>query len=89
MVKRQVQQGLLSYRDSDGVWRHALKGEVIDVAADDTQRFDPLNFGPDYAPPKVKGPAKQEPAAGSRRSVQKAAAKAAGRQPTPKKVTRK
>jgi hypothetical protein len=83
-MRRQVQQGLLSYRDTDGVWRHALKGESVDVAADDLERFDQLNFGPDYTP-KVKGPATTEPSPTSRRSVKKAAAKKAGRAATPRK----
>lgn len=86
MVKRQVKQPMMSYREAEtGAWRHALSGEVVDVASDDTARFDPLNYGADYTPAKAKGPAKQEPSPTSRKSVRKAAAKAAGRQPTPRK----
>jgi len=90
MVKRQVQQGLLSYRDADGTWRHALSGENVDVDPSDLERFDKLN-GP-AATPKKRVPRKvvnQEPSPTSRRSVRKAAAKAAGREPTPKKTARK
>lgn len=76
MVRRQIQQPMMSFRDVDGVWRHALKGESVDVAADDLQRFDPLNFGPDYTP-KKRGPAKTEPTPTSRRSTKRAAAKKA------------
>ena len=39
---------LMSYRDSDGTWRHGLKGESVDIAADDLERFDKLNFGNNY-----------------------------------------
>ena len=88
MPRRQVQQALLSYRDADGTWRHALAGESVDVDADDVERFDRLNLGDSYRPPKAKGPARQEPSPASRRSVKKAAAKAAGRKPTPKKAPR-
>jgi hypothetical protein len=86
MVKRQVKQPLMSYRDVDGTWRHALAGEVIDVASDDTGRFDPLNYGADYTPAKPKGPAAQPASPTSRRTVKKQAAKAAGRAATPKKA---
>ena len=79
MTKRQVLEPLMSYRDVDGVWRHALKGEQVDVAADDVGRFDALNFVNSSTPPRPRGPAVQEPTEGSRRSVKKAAAKKAGR----------
>ena len=62
MAKRQIQQPLMSYRDSDGTWRHGLKGESVDIAADDLERFDKLNFGNNYTPKKQaerKQPAKK------------------------------
>ena len=74
MVKRQVQQGLASYRDVDGVWRHALAGESVDVASDDLQRFDQLNAAPDYTP-------KEEPEPVKKTTAKKTAA--------PRKVARK
>ena len=43
MTKREVQQGLLSYRDADGVWRHALGGETVDVDPKFLEEFDGLN----------------------------------------------
>jgi hypothetical protein len=43
MTKRQVLEGLLSYRDVDGVWQHALGGTEVDVHADDLKRFDEAN----------------------------------------------
>jgi hypothetical protein len=85
MVKRQVLEPLVSYRDADGVWRHALQGEQVDVAPDDLARFDALNFINSATPPKPKGPATTEPSPTSRRTTKKAAAKAAGRPPTPRK----
>ena len=66
MPERTVKAVLASYRDADGVLRHALRGEVVDVGADDVGRFDRLNSGPpqDTAPkhrrarqPKPKGSA--------------------------------
>jgi hypothetical protein len=74
MVTRQVQQPLVSYRAVDGSWRHALSGENVDVDPDDVERFDRLNYGDRYRPPKQKGPATQDPSPTSRRSVKKAAA---------------
>jgi len=85
MTKRQIQQPLMSYRDADGVWRHGLKGEGVDVASADLARFDQLNDPEGKYTPKAKGPATTEPSPTSRRSVKKAAAKKAGRAPTPKK----
>ena len=79
MVKRQVLEPLVSYRDADGVWRQ------VDVAPDDLARFDALNFINSATPPKPKGPATTEPSPTSRRTTKKAAAKAAGRPPTPRK----
>ena len=43
MTKREVKQVLASYRDADGVWRHALAGETVDVDPEDLGRFDELN----------------------------------------------
>jgi hypothetical protein len=58
VTKRQVQQGLLSYRDADGAWRHALQGEEVDVHADDLKRFDEANGGePEGAAPAKKATA--------------------------------
>jgi hypothetical protein len=88
MVKRQVLEPLVSYRDVDGGWRHALKGEGVDVHADYLDDFDKLNE-PDRPPPKPKGPAVTEPTPDSRRETKKAEAKAAGREPTPRKSARK
>jgi hypothetical protein len=85
MTKRQVQQALVSYRDTDGVWRHALAGETVDVDPGDVDRFDKLNYGDKYKPLRKRGPATQEPSPTSRRSTKKAAAKKAGRAPTPRK----
>ena len=76
MTKRQVQQPLVSYRGVDGGWRHALAGEQVDVDPKDLDRFDGLNFANTRTPPRKKTP---PPA------PKKAAAKAAGRQPTPRK----
>jgi hypothetical protein len=84
MVKRQVQQPLMSYRDTDGQWRHALSGEDVDVHPEHAADFDKLNW-PDSPPPRKRGPAAAEPSPTSRRTVKKQAAKAAGRQPTPRK----
>lgn len=58
MTKRQVQQGLASYRDADGVWRHALAGTEVDVHADDLKRFDEANG----TAPEKKAPAKKQAA---------------------------
>ena len=92
MTKRHVVQGLMSYRDPEGVWRHALRGEDIDVDPEHLEAFDKVN-DPDKvstpAPPKKKGPSTTEPAPDSRRTVKKQAAKAAGRSPTPKKAAAK
>jgi hypothetical protein len=85
MTKRQVQIPLMSYRDPDGAWRHALSGEDVDVDDDDIERFDKLNLGDRYHPPRKRGPATQEPSPASRRTVKREAAKAAGRAPTPRK----
>ena len=84
MTRRQVEQALVSYRDADGTWRHALKGEGIDVDPNDLERFDRLNLGDYYKPPRPKGPATTDPSPTSRRSVKKAAAKTAGRAATPR-----
>jgi hypothetical protein len=35
MPERTVKAVLASYRDADGVLRHALRGEVVDVHPDD------------------------------------------------------
>ncbi len=85
MVKRQVLEPLVSYRDADGVWRHALQGEQVDVDPDYLDEFDRLNFVNSDTPPRKRGPAVTEPSPDSRRSVKKAEAVKAGRQPTPKK----
>ena len=85
MTKRQVLEGLLSYRDTDGVWRHALRGETVDVHADYLEEFDALNYANSDTPPRKRGPATTEPTPDSRRETKKAAAKAAGRKPTPRK----
>jgi hypothetical protein len=55
MAKREVKQQLMSYRDTDGVWRHALQGESVDVASDDLERFDEANGGA----PEGSAPAKK------------------------------
>ena len=79
VTKRQVQQGLLSYRDTAHVWRHALSGENVDVDPEDLERFDKLNDPEgEHAPKRPKGPATTEPKPDSRRTVKKQAAKAAG-----------
>ena len=85
MTKREVQQGLLSYRDAEGVWRHALAGTEVDVDPKFLEEFDRLNFVNSDTPPRKRGPAVTEPSPDSRRSVKKAEAVKAGRQPTPKK----
>ena len=84
MVKRQVLEPLVSYRDADGVWRHALQGEQVDVDPDYLDEFDRLNFVNSDTPPRKRGPAVTEPSPDSRRSVKKAEAVKAGRQPTPR-----
>ena len=56
MTRREVRQAMLSYRDIEGVWLHALKGEGISVHPDYLAEFDRLN-DPDRPPPKQKGPA--------------------------------
>jgi hypothetical protein len=40
MPEREVKQVLASYRDPDGVMRYGLQGEVVDMGADDVDRFD-------------------------------------------------
>jgi hypothetical protein len=55
MPERAVKQTLASYRDADGVLRYALAGEMVDVEADDLERFDEANGGapaPKKRPPK-------------------------------------
>jgi hypothetical protein len=54
MTKRQIRKPLMSYRGSDGVWRHGLNSEDVDVSADDLERFDAAN-----EPDKAKAPAKK------------------------------
>lgn len=85
MTKRQVLEPLVSYRDVHGVWRHALKNEVVDVHADYLEEFDALNFANSATPPRPRGPATTEPTPDSRRETKKAEAIKAGREPTPKK----
>ena len=85
MTNRQVKIPLVSYRDREGRVRHALQYENIDVGAEWLEDFDRLNLGDDYTPRKPKGPAVTKPTPTSRRSKAKAAAKAAGRAPTPKR----
>ena len=51
MTKREVKQVLASYRDVDGVWRHALAGASVDVDPKDLDRFDKVNG----APPQREG----------------------------------
>lgn len=59
MVKRQVAQGLMSYRDPDGVWRHALKNENIDVHADHVDEFDRVNDPEGHRTPQKKQAARK------------------------------
>jgi hypothetical protein len=60
MPEREVKQTLASYRDADGVMRYALAGEIIDVGADDLERFDRLN-GTTPAPTSKAAPKKPAP----------------------------
>jgi hypothetical protein len=43
VTERTVNATLSSYRDADGVMRYALKGETVNVHADDLERFDEAN----------------------------------------------
>ncbi len=82
----------MSYRDPEGVWRHALRGEDIDVDPEHLEAFDKVN-DPDKvstpASPKPKGPATVEPHTDIEAKRQEKAAKAAGRTPTPRKKAAK
>jgi hypothetical protein len=59
MTRREVKQPLMSYRDAAGVWRHAMRGEGVDVDDDDLERFDAVN-DPD-APSTTAGTPKAAP----------------------------
>jgi hypothetical protein len=55
MTAREVLQGIMSYRDVDGRWRHALQGASVDVDPKDLPRFDAANG----TVPAKKAPAKK------------------------------
>lgn len=85
MVKRHIVQPMMSYRDPDGRMRHALSGEDVDVHPDFLEDFDAVNDPDRVSTPKARGPATTDPSPTSRRTVRKQVAKAAGREPTPRK----
>jgi len=85
-MKRHVVVPLMSYRDVDGVWRHASSGEDIDVDPGHVADFDRVNDPQKVSTRKPKPDVKQEPSPTSRRSLKRAAAIAAGREPAPKKA---
>jgi len=46
MPERTIRTGVATYRGVDGRSRFGLMGAVVDVAADDVERFDRLNGAP-------------------------------------------
>ena len=75
MVKRQVAQVLMSYRGSDGKWRHALKNEVVDVGEDYVDAFDAVNDPAGHRTPAAKKTAPQKKTAARKAAPKKAARK--------------
>jgi hypothetical protein len=59
MVRREVKQTLISYRDPDGGIRHALQGEGVDVGDEWVEAFDEANGSPQSRPKKQTQPKKQ------------------------------
>ena len=43
MAARTIRTGVGTYLGADGVWRHGMFGEVVEVAEGDLERFDRLN----------------------------------------------
>ena len=54
MTMRTVQIGLATYTDTAGQRRIGQQGEQVDVAADDTERFDMINSGTAARAPEAK-----------------------------------
>ena len=76
MVKRQVAQVLMSYRDLEGRVRHALKNENVDVGEEWLEDFDKLNDPEGHRTPAAKKTAPQKKAAPVRKKApQKRAAR--------------
>ena len=64
MVRREIKQPLMSYRDPEGRIRHALQGEGVDVGDEWLEAFDEANGSPQPRPkkqacPTTPGPKKQ------------------------------
>jgi hypothetical protein len=59
MVRREVNQPLISYRDPEGRIRHALQGEGVDVDDEWLEGFDAANGFPQSRPKKQARPKQQ------------------------------